>query len=363
MAQILSHLKNLKEFLLRLQAYEKPILIMATTTMLVIALHQAWRKPSRPFRFHHATASPPSKQPAVPIPHAFRVWRDKFLEIEAPHDPYGLVRGIFLGDASALTEKTQETFREAGLSHLLAASGFNCWIVAVAFGLMGKILFSLLAPILRSGPLLAGRKLVTPLTQFCGAWLFWLWTDQSPPITRSVLTVSAKVLFEKLGLSVPFLRLLLIQYLGSLLTAPQLTRNASFQLTFGCLFGILIFPPLVQRWRPQTSRVGKALWDYFATGLGACLGTIPTTFIVFGSINFSSLETNWFAVPLVSFVIMPAALAVMLLVPMSLLPGANAMVLPVIHFFLVVAKIGASALNSAVSWWCDNLPLLQPLSN
>ncbi|MFA6797417.1 MAG: ComEC/Rec2 family competence protein, partial [Candidatus Paceibacterota bacterium] len=71
-----------------------------------------------------------------------------------------LLSGILLGSKSSLDEKTSETFRIAGLSHLIALSGYNITIVSEAimkmfyflprnyglsFGVFGVILFVLMS--------------------------------------------------------------------------------------------------------------------------------------------------------------------------------------------------------------------------
>lgn len=263
-------------------------------------------------------ATPPvPRTPAVRVPEFFRDWRARYLEANRAADRLGLVRGIFLGDDSSVPSEVRELFRNAGLSHLLAASGYNCWIVAVVLELMIATVIFFAIPLFPGKLALRTRKFSGPLSRLFGAWLFWLWTDQCPPITRTVLMISLKFLLDLVGFAAPFGRLLLVQYLISLAAMPSLWRSASFQLTFGCLFGLILLPPLMRPFRPL--RVPEFLWTYFWTGTGAVLGTIPTTWIVFGEINFTSLLTNWFAVPPVSFVIMPLGLVQMLL----LVPGAQ----------------------------------------
>jgi predicted membrane metal-binding protein len=300
------------------------------------------------------TPAPP-RPPAVEVPPFFRRWRARYLESNASPDQLGLVRGIFLGDDSCIPNEVRELFRNAGLAHLLAASGYNCWIVALMLELVIAAALYFCIPFFPGWLALRARKSAGPLSRLAGAWLFWLWTDQCPPITRSVLMISGKFLLELAGFAAPFSRLLLVQYLVSLTVMPTLWRNASFQLTFGCLFGIVLLPPLLRPFRPL--RVPEFLWNYFWTGMGAVLGTIPTTWIVFGEINFTSLLTNWFAVPPVSFVIMPLGLAQMLL----LVPGTEG--LPPLGWLAGVLgtanAASAALLHKALVAWMSLVPSLR----
>ncbi|MEW6055724.1 MAG: ComEC/Rec2 family competence protein [Bdellovibrionota bacterium] len=354
---------------------ELPLLTLIALACIAVTAHQFLQKPRRwnpraySCHFERKTQDPGVKtspehrshetpgtsgEPLFLIPRFFREWRKDFLEFNAPHDQNGLVRGIFLGDARAVARDSRDLFREAGLAHLLAASGYNCWIVAFVFSLIAKL------GILVSGGLLDSRrhlkfKLIAPATaQLSGAWLFWMWTDQSPPITRAAVLISLKFAIETLGHTVPFFRLLFVQYLCSLVIAPRLWMSASFQLTYGCLFGIVWVPQWVRAFRPSRNMFGQIVWDYYWSGLGACLGALPTTWIVFQQVNFTSLLTNWFAVPIVSFGIMPVALLEMLLIPFSSLSFFNATATALAS----VAAFLSDFLLGLLSFWMDHVPAL-----
>ena len=64
-----------------------------------------------------------------PLPQALRRWRQAFLSINHGLDPTVLVSSIFLGEAKACPRPVLVRFLPMRLSHLLAARGFNCWIV------------------------------------------------------------------------------------------------------------------------------------------------------------------------------------------------------------------------------------------
>lgn len=293
---------------------ERPLLALATITVLSVLAYECARPKSHwhPRRSKHGERFAP--RPVLEVPDFFKDWRGRFLAINEETDRRGLLRGIFLGDEAGIPSSERELFHDAGLSHLLSASGFNCWIVAVAFGLIGQGALLALGGALASRTMLRIRFLAAPTASLCGASLFWLWSNQSPPITRSVVMIAFKFLFCVLAFRVSFPRLLLVQYLLSMAISPALWRNASFQLTFCCLFGLILLPAHVNRYRPGRL---EWLWDYLVASLGACLGAMPVTWLKFGEINLSSVTTNWFAVPLVSLFVMPLGLAQMLVLVSS----------------------------------------------
>ncbi len=294
-----------------------------------------------------------------PVPEYFRRWRAAFIEINRPQDRHGLVRGIFLGESSAVDAPTRELFLDAGLSHLLSANGLKCWIVALTFKLGLALLLHLSAPNLPAALVLRSRRGLGPLARFCGTWLFWLWSSQTPAITRVAVLFTTKIVLDALELRVAFFRLLVVQYLCSLALAPALWHSAGFQLTYGCLTGILWFPRLVRRWRPQQGGLRTALWDYFAVSTGAVVGGLPCSLLIFDEINFMSLTTNWFAVPLVSFVIMPLGLTQMLLLAPGLGLENFAWSRTAIDALGAAAAAAASMERTGLSTWLKYIPALR----
>jgi competence protein ComEC len=248
-------------------------------------------------------------------PRYFQIWRGRFLEANQNYDQLGLVRGIFLGDSTSTPPHTVELFRDAGLSHLLAASGYNCWIVAIALMVLLRQILRVISLKLPAHIWLFLRLHADGTAKISGAWLFWLWTDQSPPITRSAIMITVSFFLLLYGEVVKFERILLCLYLLSLAVLPRLWNSASFQLTYGCLFGLFLFPLFIKKILPDLPQnsVVLSIKEYFIASVGACLGTAPVTLALFQQINFNSIFCNWFAVPPVSFVLMPLGLLQMLL--------------------------------------------------
>src|SRR5262245_60997826 len=122
--------------LYRLAARERPLVVLAVAALVAVGVSEWARPPTRWHPRRWSRPAPPRAAHAL-VPDYFRRWRAEFLAANRPRDNLGLVRGIFLGDDSEVPASERERFRAAGLSHLLAASGFNCWIVAAAFGLWG----------------------------------------------------------------------------------------------------------------------------------------------------------------------------------------------------------------------------------
>ena len=327
-------------------------MLLALASLASVALSECHRRPM-PWahaRENRAKSAQLERPGAIPVPEYFHRWRAAYLTANREHDRLGLVGGIFLGDASHLAPESHDVFLNAGLAHLLSANGFKCWIVALVF----KLALTLALHVVAShGPalwILHTRRNGAPLARLGGAWLFWFWTCQTPPINRAVILITSKYFLDLFELRVSYGRLLLIQYLCSLVVVPTLAHSAGFQLTYGCIAGIIWFPPLVGRWRPAGGGLA-AVWDYLCVSTGAVLGGLPTSIIAFDEINFMSLTTNWFAVPPVSFLVMPLGLLQMLL----LAPGLGAESQPALHILIdglgtITAGVAAVEQQLLIYW-------------
>jgi ComEC/Rec2-related protein len=241
------------------------------------------------------------------IPRFFIHWKRRFLKYHQDVDPTGLAQGIFLGEDKNLSFAQEELFRSAGLAHVLAASGYNCMIVGALFSI----------PIL----LLARKRpklylMLQPLCWSLGASLFWLWSDQSPPVSRAASFVLMKSFLYLLGIQGPFIRLVMIQYVCSLLVWPSLFKQPGFQLSYACLGGMALGLKVGMLCQRQLntlplSFVLKPICGYFCTTTGAILAASPLTWYYFAEINFNGLHTNLITGPIVNAVIMPVGLIIM----------------------------------------------------
>jgi competence protein ComEC len=259
---------------------------------------------------------------------------------------YGpLVKALAIGDKSGLTPELRDLLARGGVSHLFAISGLHLALVALALYALGLTLYRrstrllLAAPPARILPLLIAPLLI----------LYLLWTGIGVSTQRALLMVLVGSLLFLLRRKTDALNILWFAALAILLCQPLLLFTPSFQLSFAALGGILcgsrIWSPLVAGY----SKSVQYLAALFFSSLAATLATLPLVILHFHLIAPSGVITNLFAIPVISWVGVPLALAGSLLWPLApdlaiiLLAGCEAVIAAVLQIVaLMIALPGLS---------------------
>ena len=222
-----------------------------------------------------------------------------------PEDTVGFARALLLGDSEKLSYEEDTAFQVSGIRHMIAVSGLH---VSILFALVyigcGKNRF---------------------LTAFLGipaVLLFALVAGMTPSIVRACIMQSVMILGMLINREYDSASSLSAAVLLILLRNPMTVTSVGFQLSVGCLVGILLFLGSVNNWvlrflraRERKGAVQK-LCKWFAAGtsvtLGAMAVTTPLCAIYFKSISLMGVITNlatlW-AIPFVFYGIIVAAAA------------------------------------------------------
>ncbi|MBQ7158324.1 MAG: ComEC/Rec2 family competence protein [Treponema sp.] len=223
---------------------------------------------------------------------------------------WGKAGGLLLALLSGSREYTEgivsDSFRNAGLSHILALSG------------MHLSLFSGLALFL--GKKAATRTIADGLQ--LGAILFFVWfAGLSPSLFRAMLC--ALVLFASsiLRMNRPAgVTVLSVSFLMHLVIFPDHLQTAAFMLSYGALAGILIVSVAVKRLfsRRFLPRLTSALSDSAA----AQLFTAPVTLRLFGKLMPVGIVASVLVSPLVVYFLYAGLLGIVLCLAVPFLSPA-----------------------------------------
>ncbi len=148
---------------------------------------------------------------------------EKAVESALPLSEAGLLVGILLGSEGALSPSLEGTYRKAGLTHVVVASGYNMTVlleffsvIFSPFGKLGSVLLSLLG--------LLGYASI----------LGW-----HPPVVRAFLMSTIGVFGLLIGRKKDTLRALLLSAVIMVFLKPSILDSLSFQLSFAATFGLI----------------------------------------------------------------------------------------------------------------------------
>lgn len=216
-----------------------------------------------------------------------------------------LVKALAIGDKSGLSPELRDLLARGGVSHLFAISGLHLALIGLALYAVGLTLYRrstrllLAAPPARILPLLIAPLLI----------LYLLWTGIGVSTQRALLMVLAGSALFLLRRKTEPLNILCFAALALLLCQPLLLFTPSFQLSFAALSGILCGS---HHWAPliaDRSKIVQYLAALFFSSLAATLATLPLVIYHFHLIAPSGIITNLFAIPVISWIAVPLALA------------------------------------------------------
>ena len=204
-----------------------------------------------------------------------------------PDSEASLYLGLIIGDDRNQPESMRGAFRAAGLSHLVAVSGQNVAFVLIALS-----------------PLLRRLKTWWRLSATLGAlgW-FVLLTRIEPSVLRAATMAALGAFGFACGLKVSPLNLLACAVLVLIGIDPMLVWSVGFLMSVGATAGLVAIAPQLSR---QFSQGGMPMWlaQPLSITLGAQLGVMPVSVMVFDSAPVIGIVANLLAVPVAGFVML-----------------------------------------------------------
>lgn len=210
-------------------------------------------------------------------------------------EPYNsLMAGLLLGSRNEISKELMEKFKDVGLTHILAISGYN---VALVIFIVGGFLGFL------------SRK-VKVLFLIFFIFVFVILTGASASVVRAALMgcISLIALFYGRNYFM-FLSLFVSAFFMNLWNPKILVYDVSFQLSFLATFGIGVFSPLIEKyfkWVPDFFSIRESI----KMTISAQVFAIPIIVLNFGNLSLVSPIANVFVLPLIPFVTIIGVLAV-----------------------------------------------------
>jgi competence protein ComEC len=236
----------------------------------------------------------------------------------------GVGAALVTGKRGLIAEDTNDVLRGAGIYHIVSISGLHMVLAAGTFFWIARAVLAL-AP---AAALLWPVKKIAAGAAMIGATIYCVFSGSDVATVRSLvmtLVMFGAVLVDRPALSI---RNLAIAALIVLAREPEALLGPSFQMSFGAVAAMMGLVPLLQ-WkkpegRPETLVDRTLRWAFhavtglIATTLVASLATAPFAAYHFQTLNPYGLIGNALALPLVSLVVMPAAVLGVLAYPFGL---------------------------------------------
>jgi len=241
-----------------------------------------------------------------------------------PGQPGALATALITGDRGAIKESTLEALRHSGLAHVLAISGLHMAMIAGAF-------YWLVRAILAAFPALALRY---PIKKWAagiallGAAFYLALSGASVATQRAFIMIS--IMFIAIMLDRPALTLRNVAIAATLilLAFPESITNVSFQMSFAAVIALVaVYEESSRRtghsyptsaWGRAWSGGSRYLFAIGLTTLVAGIAIAPFAAFHFHKLAQYSLIANLAAMPIFGMIVMPMALATLLVLPLGL---------------------------------------------
>lgn len=221
----------------------------------------------------------------------------------------GIAAALAAGDEGAISLEDADAMRRSGLAHLLSVSGLHITAVVVAtIWAVTRLLalWSWLALRVRIPVIAAGAGAVAAIG-------YTLLTGSQVPTARSCIAALLVLAALAMGREAITLRLVAAGAFIVLLIWPEALAGPSFQLSFAAVGSLIAFheQPRIKRlfekrdeawWR----RVAREMGSLLLTGLVVEAALAPIALYHFHKEGMYGVIANIVAIPLTTFVIMPA---------------------------------------------------------
>jgi competence protein ComEC len=227
-----------------------------------------------------------------------------------PEPAAGLAAGILVGLRERVDPGLAKDFTAAGLTHVVAISGWNIAIVgAVCGALAGRLR--------RRSRALLVAAVIGGYTIFAGA---------SPSVVRAALMAGVALISREGGRRAGATRALALAVTAMLIVDPAAVADPGFQLSSCATLGLIAWATPLDAWiERRARRLPGAVRESLAVSLAAQAATLPVVLFDFGRISLVSPLANLVAAPVVPFVMaaaaaaLPLGLAIQMGVPSALL--------------------------------------------
>jgi competence protein ComEC len=258
-----------------------------------------------------------------------------------------IAAALITGERADINQDDQTAFRDSGLMHVLSISGLHLALAGGFFFWTIRALFALFPSIVLRYPV----KKWAAAGALAGATFYLLISGCEAPAVRSWIMLAmmfVAVLVDRPALS---MRSVAVAALAIFLATPESALDPGCQMSFAAVIGLIALAEWSEA-RRQPDDGGKSWWRWgrryvigiAVTSMVAGLATAPIAIFHFDRASPFGIIANLAALPVVGVIIMPAAVAAMVLMPFGL------------DYWPLVAMGKGVAVMMDIAHWVADLP-------
>lgn len=212
--------------------------------------------------------------------------------------PYaGILVALAIGDQASITQSEWQLFTHTGVNHLMSISGLHITMLASLFFALTYWLWRRSVKLTLHFPARKAAALAGLLAALC----YTLISGFEIPAQRTLFMLTTFAVMMLLSRNVAPSQMLAAALVVVLLADPWAVMSPGFWLSFGAV--ALIF-------YVTANRYGSTHWlmEYGKVQWAMTIGLIPPLLALFQQMSLVSPIANAFAIPLVSFVVVPLTL-------------------------------------------------------
>ncbi|WP_426957695.1 ComEC/Rec2 family competence protein [Muricoccus radiodurans] len=256
---------------------------------------------------------------STPVFAGLRAHIDARVTASLPGATGSVAAALLTGSQSAIPPDVLAALRDSGLAHLLSPSGLH---VAIVIGLGYVVIRRVVAAILWLALRLETRGFAAVAGLVLGGG-YTLLTGAGVPMVRSFAMAALATLAILTGRRALSLRGVALAAGVILLVSPAALLGPSMQMSFAAVLALVAAaeamraPSRALRSRGWWGRAALALIGMVMTSVIAGAATTPFGLHHFGRLQLYGVAANAVAVPLTSFLVMPAGALALLLMPLG----------------------------------------------
>ncbi len=230
----------------------------------------------------------------------------------ATDDGRALLAALVIGERSAVPPRIEETFRKAGVSHVLSVSGLHLAAVSLLLFRLARSLWlrkarlAVLIPADRAAAIIAAPVAIA----------YTMMTGAETATVRALVATLVALGGAALGRRIDGWTALAAAALAILVLSPWSVYDPSFQLSFAAAAALLVAARITARPRAAAGDTGSRarravhwIWRLVVASALATAVTAPITALHFGAIQPAGVLTNLVVVPIAELIVLPLGLA------------------------------------------------------